>query len=333
MDVITDTNSLRGAGLDSPAIKALAEYLRRTRSKLVVSAVVREELIAQRRTQLQRSLHALDSAVRDLKKLVPGVILEVPIVDERVVVVALQEKLANLADAVEFVENIPDDLPEMVRRLVGRIPPASPEGEEARDVLLWLLTKRLCTFQKVAFVSGDKTFYQGDVLHPALAAEVASAEGSLEVFRKVDDFLRTHYTRTSFVTEKWIDTQMDSDGLLMALDSFLDKRPDILEGEIEELGEPSGYSRVIHVVQHKIEDFFVSDLDSDLLYVSATVWAELELEVEYYKRHKDSDYEYFGDDDRLSVIKCVYPCVMMQAQLEVSGATVKRVLVSSVERA
>lgn len=243
MDVITDTNSLRSAGLDSPSIKTLAEYLRRTRSTLVVPAVVREELVARQRTQLQRALHALGSAAKNLKTLVPGVTLGMPVVDEKVVVAALQEKLTNLADTVEFVENIPDDLPEMVRRLAGRIPPASSEGEEARDVLLWLLTKRLCATHKVALVTGDKTFYQGDVVHPKLAAELAGGEGSLEVFRKVDDFLRTHYTRTSFVTEKWIEGQIDGDDFSIALDSFLDKRPDVL-GDENELprGLPRGSS-------------------------------------------------------------------------------------------
>jgi hypothetical protein len=333
MNVITDTNSLRGAGLDSPAIRALAEYLRRTRSVLVLPAVVREELLSQRLRQLQRAVRAVDSAVKDLKMLVPGLTVEVPVVDETTVVEALREKLTKLADVVEFVENIPHDLPEMVRRLAGRIAPASPEGEEARDVLLWLTTKRLCKTQKVALLTGDKTFYQGDVLHPELAAEITGMEGSLEVFRKVDDFLRVHHVRTSFVTEKWIEGQINREEFVTALDSFLDKRPDILGGEVEELGEPSGYSRVIQVVQHKIEDFFVSDLDSDVLYVSATVWAELELEVEYYRRHKNRHYEFLGEDDTSSIIEYIYPCVTMQIQFEVSGETVKRVLVSSLERA
>jgi hypothetical protein len=333
MNVITDTNSLRGAGLDSPAMKALAEYLRRTRSALVVSVVVREELLSQRLRQLQRAVRAVDSAVKDLKMLVPGLTLEVPVVDEAAVVEALRKKLTILADVVEFVENIPDDLPEMVRRLAGRIPPASSEGEEARDVLLWLTTKRLCKTQKVALLTGDKTFYQGDVLHPELAAEVTGAEGSLEVFHKVDDFLRVHHIRTSFVTEKWIEGQIDGGEFVTALDSFLDKRPDILVGEVEEVDEPTGYSSVIQVVQHKIEDFFVSDLDRDVLYVSATVWAELELEVEYYRRHKDRYYENLGEDDSSPVFEYIYPCVTMQTQFEVSGEAVKRVLVSSLEQA
>ena len=109
---------------------------------------------------------------------------------------------------------------------------------------------------------------------------------------------------------------------MIALDSFLDKRPGIFGDEFDKLGEPSGYSRVIQIVQHTVEDFFVSDLDRDVLYVSATVWAELELEVEYYRRHRDTDYEYFGEDDRFFIIKCIYPCVTMQAQFEVSGETV-----------
>lgn len=332
MNVITDTNALRGAGIDSPAIKALAEYLRRTRSALIVSSVVLEELLSQRLRQLQRAIRTVDHAAKDLEKLVPGIHLELPAVDEAAIIDALRDKIANLADAVEFIENTSDDLPEMVRRLAGRIPPASPEGEEARDVLLWLMTKRLCKTQKVALVTGDKTFYQGDALHPELAAEVKDAEGSLEIFRKVDVFLRVHHARTSFVTEKWVAVQIDSDDFSKALDSFLEKRPDVLEDEIEELGEPSGYSRVIQVVQHEIKDFFVSDLDKDVLYVSATVWAEIELEIEYYRKNNDPYYEYFDEDDSSSVVECIYPCVAMQVQFEVSGETIDQIIVASLER-
>lgn len=333
MNVITDTNALRGAGLDSPGIKALAEYLRRTRSALIVPTVVRAELLSHRKRQLERAIRSVDSAANNLKKLVPDLHLETPEVDVTAVVEALKEKLANLADTVEFVENIPEDLTEMVRRLAGRIPPASPKGEEARDVLIWLITKRLCKTQNVALLTGDKTFYQGDVLHPELTAEVKDAEGSLEIFRNVDDFLRVHHARTSFVTEKWVALQIDSDDFSNALDSFLDKNPYVLGGDIEELGEPSGYSRVIQVVQHEIEDFFVSDLNKDVLYISAAVWAELELEVEYYRRREGPKYEHFDEDDSAYVVECIYPCITMQVQFEVSGGTIKRILVSSLERA
>lgn len=333
MDVITDTNSLRGAGLDSPAIKALAEYLRRTRSKLIIPAVVREELLAQLRINLRRTLQNLDKARRDLHKLVPSVTWEVPIVDENAIIAELQEKLTKLADTVEFVENIADDLPEMVRRLANRIVPASSEGEEARDVLIWLITKRLCATQRVALVTNDKTFYQNDVLNPILTAEIASAGGTLEMFSTVDDFLREHSTRTSVITEEWIKCQIDSDDFSTAFDSFLDKWPESFLDEIEGVGDPSGYSRVIQIVQNRIEDFFVSDLDHHVLYVSVTVWAELELEVEYYKEQKYRYYGYHGEDTRSSETKCIYPCVTMQVQFEVSGETVKRVLVASVERA
>jgi hypothetical protein len=331
MDVITDTNALRGAGLDSPAIKALAEYLRRTRSTLFVPTVVREELLAQQRRNLQSVLHEFGSASKKLRKLVSDVALEVPTVNETEVVAILQRKLEELADSVEFVDYVAEDMPEMIRRLAGRIPPASSEGEEARDVLLWLITKRICSTRKVALVTNDRTFYQGDTLHPQLVTELVDAENSLEVFHEVNDLLRTHYARTSFVTEEWVDNQIDKDDFVSALDSFFDRRPDILDTSNEGIGESTGYSRVIMIVQRETRDFFVSDLDSDVVYVSATVWAELELEVEYYARNRDPYRNYLIEASHSSVIEYLYPCVEVHVQFEVRGETVERIVVSSID--
>jgi hypothetical protein len=104
-------------------------------------------------------------------------------------------------------------------------------------------------------------------------------------------------------------------------------------------------------VQHKVEEFFVSDVASDELYVSATVWAELEVEVEYYGRRstlrsshlprwfsrsdlRDEDEdgdEYLRDERRTATCECIYPCVRMQVQLDVADKALKGALINSME--
>ncbi len=125
---------------------------------------------------------------------------------------------------------------------------------------------------------------------------------------------------------------------------------------ITDYGEPTGYVNLIQVVQYKLEDFFVSDVAPDELYVSTTIWAEFELEVEFHARlgaerdrydrnyrprrrrslgdyvpdwHSQDDYERW--ERRASECECIYPCVRLEVQLDVVAEDLKDVSISSME--
>ena len=84
------------------------------------------------------------------------------------------------ADKVEVLVNVADDLTELVRRLAGRIPPASPNGEEARDVLLWLTLVSIARAGRVAFISGDqKAFFKSGELRPELLSDLGSFQSNV----------------------------------------------------------------------------------------------------------------------------------------------------------
>ena len=234
--------------------------------------------------------------------------------DSSAALTAYREQVLRSADKVEVLVNVADDLTELVRRLAGRIPPASPNGEEARDVLLWLTLVSIARAGRVAFISGDqKAFFKSGELRPELLSDLGSFQSNVEAFNGLDEFLRVHHARSSFIDTSWIKEQIGTKQVSQAVEDFLDERPDFFNWWIEKKGRPTGYVSLIQFVQHEIEDYFVSDAAPNELYVSIILWAELEVEVEYDPKTEDT---YFRDDKLTSTCECIYPCVRMQLLAE-----------------
>jgi len=342
MHVAVDANALRAAGLESPAIRSLASYLNRTRSTLLLPSIVVEELCASRLTELQKLQLSLASVAKDLSRLVPGSTFAPPTIDKDALVAEYRCRVFELAAEVQVLKNREEDLSELVRRLANRIRPASEGGEEARDVLLWLSVQRVAREQHVALISNDhQAFYKSKhsiELHPTLVTDLGEHADNVSVYSTVDSFLRANNERSSFVDSDWVTTRFDEDVVLKAVDVFINDNEYVLEYEFRDKGEPSGYSSLIQIVQHEVKDFFVSDVTPEELYVSAVVWAELEVEVEYYAsrrierdRHSFDPEEYRGEfldsidalreERRAAYVECVYPCVEVHLQLEVAVRT------------
>ena len=331
MDVLLDTNAVRASGIDSVAFRALSTYLQRTRSRLLIPSVVLEELCAQRRMLIQKLQRDLESVYNDLRRLFPGDTVAPPLLDSSAALTAYREQVLRSADKVEVLVNVADDLTELVRRLAGRIPPASPNGEEARDVLLWLTLVSIARAGRVAFISGDqKAFFKSGELRPELLSDLGSFQSNVEAFNGLDEFLRVHHARSSFIDTSWIKEQIGTKQVSQAVEDFLDERPDFFNWWIEKKGRPTGYVSLIQFVQHEIEDYFVSDAAPNELYVSIILWAELEVEVEYDPKTEDT---YFRDDKLTSTCECIYPCVLMQLQLQVVGEGLDTDTVSPLESA
>jgi PIN domain len=329
MDVLIDTNAVQAIGLDGGAFKALRSYLTRTRSRLLIPSVVLEELCANRQRALQKLERDFAAAHNDLRRLLPGSAVAPPALDISAAVTAYRSQILTSAVEVEVVPNHPDDLSELVRRLASRLPPASSNGEEARDVLIWLALLPIARSGRVALITGDrKAFLREERLRPELLADLGGSDANVAVFVSVDHFLRTHHARSSFIDIEWVKERIDTDEVKRAVQTFVDDDHYLFEREIEERGNPTGYVSFIQVVQHKVEDFFVSDVAPDELYVSVTVWAELEVEVEYENSRHDS---HFRDEPRAVTTDCIYPCVRIEIQLEVRGQDVARVVIGSME--
>lgn len=328
MDVLLDTNAVIGAGLEKPAFRSLREYLSRTQSSLLVPAVVLEELLAQKETtvhQIQRDLH---NAFRAVKRVAPATSAEPPHLDIEAIVSTERARVLAAADEVIILENNgEEDLPELVRRLAHRVPPASKQGEEARDVLIWLAARRRLAAAPLALITADSGFVSGPHLRPELKEELGAAATHLVTYRSLDDFLARHHARVSSITEDWVSKQMSEEHAHEAMVEAIDQRQWLLDHLIERLGEPTGYLNLVQIVQHEIRRFFVSDLPENELYVGVTVWAELEIEVEFYPEPED------GPLLPRARTKCIYPCVEYDVQLEVRDEKVVYAVVTRVELA
>ena len=123
MDVLLDTNAIRAAGLQGPAFKSLRDYLDRTQCRLLVPTVVLEELLAQRRAEVRKLQRDLVASFKELKRLDPASTLAPPKLDEDALVERQREYVLSAASDVELLENQPDDVANLIRRLANRLPP------------------------------------------------------------------------------------------------------------------------------------------------------------------------------------------------------------------
>lgn len=330
MDVLLDSSAIRASGLNSPAFGSLQEYLSRTKARLLLPSVVLEELCAQCRREIEEARQRVSSANEDLKRLVPGFApAKNPKIDVEDAVASYRAQLERSAAKVEIVENSSRDFKELVRRLANRIPPASPGGEEARDVLVWLCVLSTGPQQEVAFVSGDKrAFFDEGSLRKGLQRDLKTVPGKVEVYLGIDEFLKAHHRRASWVDENWVTEQVQTQQVEEAIENYIRGHEDRFLSRYGDRGENfTGYANLIQVVQSEVQDFFVSDMTAGALLVGVTLWAELEIEAEY-----ESDLDWPREDYPTTRLRMVHREVVTQLELEVIGRKVKRVSVSDIEK-
>lgn len=333
MNVFMDANSIQATGVDSAAFKALRNYLKRTDSRLMIPFVVLEELCANRERAIRQVERTLHTVQKDLQRLMPGeAVLEIPPLNVAAAVELYRDQILRIVgNSVTIVSNRREDMEELIRRLVNRVPPASSKGEEARDVLIWLALLPLALSARIAFITNDKrAFFKDDGLRPELLAELCNSPDNVTLFATVDDFLSTHHKRSSFIDMDWVKDHINEWHLTGAVGDFVDQNALFFYREIEKLGRPTGYESVIRVLKYKIEKFFVSDVapDQDELYVSATITAELQVEVEY-ETYQDSHRR--GEPVEI-INNCIYPEVSMELQLGVLKRDITSIVVGSMEQ-
>jgi PIN domain-containing protein len=331
MDVLLDTNAVRGSSLEGPAFDSLREYLSKTKSRLLLPSVVVEELCAQRQAEISGGLRKITNAKKDLERLAPGFSAEIPTIDIPAAVAEYRSQLETVAERVDIVDNTKADIKELVRRLANRIPPASPTGEEARDVLIWLTLLGVGSKQEAAFISGDRrAFFQENTLKSELDKELKALPYNIVASPSLDAFLKEHHRRASWVEKDWVEQQVATRRVDDALSAFIEGREERLVGRyLDDYASLTGYINLLQVVQREVLDFFVSDMTAGALLVGVTLWAELELEVEFQSKiHDWRDWR----DTPSAKIRVVYPTVIAELEFEVVGNEVKTVSVSDVQR-
>ena len=92
-------------------------------------------------------------------------------------------------------------------RGIRRHRPASQEGEQLRDVMLWLWGLEYCDSagSQVAFMSNDSGFWDTEQVHPQIDADLKIKEGRIGIYRSIIDFLQRHAPAPKNATQGWIE--------------------------------------------------------------------------------------------------------------------------------
>jgi len=217
MDVILDTNIfIADRKMAGNKFQELFNYLRRKGSRLVIPEVVFSEVLARYRDELTRLVQAAAAAWEKMRGMAveEPEALEGPDVDWQVT--RLREKLLKPAPGVEtllYTDFSGVDAQEVVRRGVYRIRPASSEGEELRDVVVWMMLLHYAkkSGAEVAFITKDKGFAAADGagLHSQLASDIANAGVCVSFYTDIGAFVTENSLQTDTAKEDWLYTVVE----------------------------------------------------------------------------------------------------------------------------
>jgi hypothetical protein len=84
------------------------------------------------------------------------------------------------------------DISEGFLRGVNRRRPANSEGEELRDVIIWLIALQYAETEKksVALVTADGGFWNDTQVHDHILEDIKNRKVDVSVFRSVEDFVK-----------------------------------------------------------------------------------------------------------------------------------------------
>ncbi len=209
MHIILDANIYAADyRMNGVAFQSLFEYMRRTESQLVLPRATREEVVIGYGRQLKREAKVFEQAWKQYRRLdlSDGPRFTKP--DTRRAMIDLRRKLMKPAEGVMpiYVPEITGNfVQEAFMRGVHRTRPASDQGEELRDVILWLWTIEYAdTVEAVAFISSDGGFWDADKIHPHIERDLRTKSAKLHIHRTIPDFLKSHAPAPVDVTVPWL---------------------------------------------------------------------------------------------------------------------------------
>lgn len=201
MDVIVDSNILASDPLmRTPRFAALFDYLRRTDSTLVVLDPVKEEVLARFKRELKRRSKESRFAWDSLQELIYTQ-KQFAAVDFSREIKLLDQRLSPASSNVTLYE-AQVDLREVVKRGARRIRPANDQGEELRDVIIWLMALKFAEQRReaVAFVSGDSGFWNGETPHDVIMNDISLVGVSITLYKDVERLLHANTLKKTKIT-------------------------------------------------------------------------------------------------------------------------------------
>ena len=224
MDVILDTNiytaNLLSQGrkiFSSNAFVELFTYLRRTKSNLILPGPVFHEISKEYSDLISGSIKKARDSWTTLQRNTMSALPDCFPPKRDAELKAFQEELSSPGMGFEVIvlEDYKDiALGEVVRRGVNRIRPASDNGEELRDVVIWFvaLNHAKAKNSKVAFITDDGHFKEPDGnLHPDLRQDLAAHKVEILYYDSIPKFIRSNALELSIVMAAEIASMVKED--------------------------------------------------------------------------------------------------------------------------
>lgn len=217
MNIIIDTNILRTDFLfQSGNYKLFSEFIKRSKSNLVLSKVVFEEACYLYKKEIELKKNNFQKALSDILYFGNdnSVYSVSPFIDN--IKPDYKRRLCNIfLYHWEILGCEGVDLSELTRRAIHRIRPFSNKGEGFRDAIIWLslinfLKKE--TNNKNVFISNDKRAFVNEnnqELHHTLKNDLEINNLELSFCNSIEQFINEYATEIFFFTKDWMIDHID----------------------------------------------------------------------------------------------------------------------------
>jgi len=213
MHIVLDANIYAADyKLSGVAFTTLFDYIRRTESTLILPRIIREEVVVGFGRRLKREWKSFSEAHRKYALMdVDNKLLKLNKPDIRQSMIRVRRKLMKPSEEVVPIyvaDTTGVNIDEVFLRGVHRWRPANDEGEELRDVVIWLwvLAYTKSAAENVAFVSQDRGFWNGDSAHPNITNDIArDVPARLSIYKTIDDFVKKHAPAPTTITPEWFE--------------------------------------------------------------------------------------------------------------------------------
>jgi hypothetical protein len=281
--IVLDTNLLvSDPAATSGPMAILLDYTHRTESRILMSALVQDELLANKIRQLEGQWDAYVRSAGHVRSFVPSA-ATLPAKPDLEKIAT--EQVAGLRKKLRSPDVLPVTEAQMrdaVRRAIRRVPPCTERGEEIRDAILWAQVLELARKNKadtVALISANtRQFASKDgSLLPFLADEVRPSR--IVYYPSLDAFAKQHATAIEFITRGWLEARIPDDQVFQKAESKLERIAH------QAAGSTAAYvSDTIEEYWIELDDFYVYEMEDGTLRVQAYWTATLEVpgdEVDY----------------------------------------------------
>jgi len=215
MQIILDANvyatDYRMKGV---SFRTLFEYLRRTDSRIVLPRSIREEVILSYGRRLKAEAKEFAEVWNRYRYLEldydRGLFDKPDVGDAQKALRRILRKPFGGIPTIFVAQMEGVSVEEVFIRGARRKRPANEQGEELRDVIIWLwvLSYSDTAGTQVAFISGDSGFWAKDAPHPDIQHDLQSKGGRVSIYKTIDDFIKSHAPAPTPVTAEWVEEHL-----------------------------------------------------------------------------------------------------------------------------